>query len=53
VYGLTENFNSYNPVTLILHEVRAMFLDVVRSRRWRQRLLHLFGPPGWMPREIL
>ena len=49
IYGLTKNVDSYNPVTLTLHEVRAMLRDVARPGPLRQRLMYLFGPPGWKP----
>ena len=38
VYGLTRNVDSYNPVTLTLHEARAMFHDVLQPGPLRQRL---------------
>ena len=49
VYGLTKNVGSHNPVTLTFHEVRSMVRDVMRSGPLRQRLMYLFGPPGWRP----
>ena len=53
VYGLTKNIDSYNPVTLTLHEARAMFRDAVRPGPLRHRLRYLFGPPGWRPEETV
>ena len=49
VYGLTKNVGSHNPVTLTFHETRAMFRDVMGPGPLRQRLMYLFGPPGWRP----
>ena len=49
VYGLTRNVDSYNPVTLTLHEVQAMVRDVARPGPLHHRLMYLFGPPGWQP----
>ena len=51
VYGLTRNVGSHNPVTLTFHEARAMFRDVARPGPLRQRLMYLFGPPGWQPQS--
>ncbi len=48
-YGLTKNVDSHNPVTLTIHEARAMLRDVMRPGPLRQRLMYLFGPPGWRP----
>lgn len=50
VYGLTNNVDSHNPVTLTFHEARAMLHDVMRPGPLRQRLMYLLGPPGWRPR---
>ena len=49
VYGLTKDVGSHNPVTLTVHEARAMLRDVMRPGPLRQRLMYLFGPPGWRP----
>ena len=49
IYGLTKNVDSYNPVILTLHEVRAMARDALRPGPLRQRMMYLFGPPGWQP----
>ena len=49
VYGLTKNVGSHNPVTLTVHEARAMLRDVMRPGPLRQRLMYLFSPPGWRP----
>ena len=49
VYGLTKNVGSHNPVTLTLHEARAMLRDAMRPGPPRQRLMYLLGPPGWRP----
>ncbi len=49
VYGLTRNVGSHNPVTLTFHEVSSMVRDVMRRGPLRQRLMYLFGPPGWRP----
>ena len=49
IYGLTKNVDSYNPVTLTLHEARAMFRDAARPGPLHHRLMYVFGPPGWRP----
>ena len=49
IYGLTKNVDSHNPITLTLHEARAMFRDAAKPGPLRQRLMYLFGPPGWRP----
>ncbi len=49
VYGLTENINSYNPVTVTTSEWRKLYNDVKHSCRLKHRMLFLFKPPGWKP----
>ena len=47
VYGLTANVNSYNPVTMVFHEWKAIFKDVVKTKGLKNKLGYVFGPPGW------
>ncbi|MFJ5776880.1 sterol desaturase family protein [Streptomyces sp. NPDC093094] len=49
VYGLTKNITTYNPVRVAFHEYAAVWRDVRAARRWRDRVGHLVGPPGWEP----
>jgi sterol desaturase/sphingolipid hydroxylase (fatty acid hydroxylase superfamily) len=48
-YGLTTNIDSFNPFRLQYYEYAAIVRDIRSSRRWRERLGYLFGPPGWRP----
>ncbi len=48
-YGLTRNIDSFNPLRVGFHEWLAMFRDGARASGWRQRLGHVFQPPGWSP----
>jgi sterol desaturase/sphingolipid hydroxylase (fatty acid hydroxylase superfamily) len=48
-YGLVKPLKSYNPLYIALHEWIAMAKDVWNARSWRERLLHVVGPPGWTP----
>ncbi len=48
-YGLTRNIDTFNPLRVGFHEWLAMFRDAVRASGWRQRLGHVFQPPGWSP----
>ena len=49
VYGLTTNIATFNPARVASHEHVAMLGDVARSTRWRDRLGHVLGRPGWQP----
>jgi sterol desaturase/sphingolipid hydroxylase (fatty acid hydroxylase superfamily) len=47
-YGLTKNLDSQNPVTLVFHEWKNIFSDLVGKRGpLRAKLMYVFGPPGW------
>ena len=47
-YGLTQNINSNNPVTIVFHEWQQMFRDLSRKDcSFRDKLMYIFGPPGW------
>jgi sterol desaturase/sphingolipid hydroxylase (fatty acid hydroxylase superfamily) len=46
-YGLTKNIGTYNPVRVAFHEWVDIGRDVARASTWRDRLLYIFGPPGW------
>jgi sterol desaturase/sphingolipid hydroxylase (fatty acid hydroxylase superfamily) len=48
-YGLTTNIDSFNPIRVGFHEWVAMFRDAAHANGWRQRLGHVFQPPGWSP----
>lgn len=46
-YGLTTNIESSNPLTVIFHEWKSMFVDLRQKTTFRQKLGYIFGPPGW------
>lgn len=47
-YGLTTPLENENPVNLVFHEWRSLWKDLFRrDLTWKQKLLYLFGPPGW------
>jgi sterol desaturase/sphingolipid hydroxylase (fatty acid hydroxylase superfamily) len=48
-YGLTKPVNTFNIWKLQTREYAAIIRDVRASRRWRDRLGYIFGPPGWQP----
>ena len=48
-YGLTKNLDTYDPVRVGFHEWIDMTRDVARATSWRDRLSHVFRPPGWSP----
>lgn len=50
-YGLTKQVDTYNLLELQYHEYRSIIRDVRAARRWRDKLGHVFGPPGWQPKR--
>ena len=48
-YGLTHPLRSFNPLVIAFHEWVAMFRQVARMPRWRDKLRILLSPPGWSP----
>jgi sterol desaturase/sphingolipid hydroxylase (fatty acid hydroxylase superfamily) len=47
-YGLTKNLsNPYDPVNSVLHEWKAITIDLRRKLPLKARLGYVFGPPGW------
>lgn len=47
VYGLTANINTYNPMKVATHEYAAIWQDVKRAPKWRDKLNYIFNAPGW------
>ena len=48
-YGVIHPPDSYNPLVIVGHEYRDIFLDVIKSRSIREVFMYIFGPPGWSP----
>jgi sterol desaturase/sphingolipid hydroxylase (fatty acid hydroxylase superfamily) len=47
VYGLTKNIGSDNPLTVIAYEWKNISRDMKKQLTWKQRMMYIFGPPGW------
>ncbi len=47
VYGLTQNIDSYHPITVATHEYQNIWKDVRRARKWSDKLRYIFYAPGW------
>ena len=46
-FGLTHNIGTYNPVRIAFHEWVQMFRDAWTAPGWRNKILYIFGNPGW------
>src|SRR5690606_13995158 len=47
LYGLTNNINSYHPVTIATHEYASIIKDIKRARKLSDKLKYIFFAPGW------
>jgi sterol desaturase/sphingolipid hydroxylase (fatty acid hydroxylase superfamily) len=48
-YGLTTQLRTFTPVRVAFHEYIAMWHDLRRAPRWRDKLGVVFRGPGWTP----
>jgi sterol desaturase/sphingolipid hydroxylase (fatty acid hydroxylase superfamily) len=48
-YGLTTQLETFRPVRVAFHEYIAMWHDVKRAHRFRDKLGVVFRGPGWTP----
>ena len=46
-YGIVKNIGTFNPLRIAFHEWADIAKDVARAKSWRERLMLVFGPPGW------
>lgn len=46
-YGLTTNIKTYHPGKMVFHEWINIFKDLRKKCSVKDKLLYVFGPPGW------
>jgi len=46
-YGLTSNINTYHPGKMVFHEWANIFSDIKKKCSLKEKLMYIFGPPGW------
>ena len=46
-YGVLKGPDSYNPFWANMHEFSAIWHDVKNATGWKNKLKHIFYPPGW------
>lgn len=46
-YGLTKKISSPNPVNINFSEFAYIIRDLKKSPKMRDKLMYIFGPPGW------
>ena len=48
-FGLTKPINTNNPFAIVFHEWKAIIDDVRKTDDFKEKLMYVFGPPGWKP----
>lgn len=46
-YGVLHPPHSYNPLVIVSHEYVNIWNDVRQAPTFRDKLMYIFGPPGW------
>ncbi|MEM6543246.1 MAG: sterol desaturase family protein, partial [Bacteroidota bacterium] len=46
-YGVIHSPNSYNPAVILTHEYKDIWKDIKKSKKLSDKLMYIFGPPGW------
>jgi len=47
IYGLTKNIETFNIGKVATHEYAAIWRDVRRARKFKDKLNYIFNAPGW------
>ncbi|MBX2842462.1 MAG: sterol desaturase family protein [Flammeovirgaceae bacterium] len=48
-FGVLHPPNSYNPLVIVSHEYKHIWLDLKKARNFKEGFMYVFGPPGWSP----
>ena len=48
-FGVLHPPNSYNPLVLVGHEYRDIWVDVRSAKSWKDKFKYIFYAPGWSP----
>ena len=46
-YGVSTPPNSYNIFVILTHEYKNIWDDLKKSKKWKDKFMYVFGPPGW------
>ncbi len=46
-YGVIHSPNSNNPLVILTHEFKDIWNDLKKSPKIKDKLMYVFGPPGW------
>jgi sterol desaturase/sphingolipid hydroxylase (fatty acid hydroxylase superfamily) len=46
-FGVIHAPSSYNPIVILTHEFKDIWMDTKKSPKLSHKLMYIFGPPGW------
>jgi len=46
-FGVIHAPNSNNPIVILTHEFKDIWADVKKVKKFKHKLMYIFGPPGW------
>jgi len=52
-FGITKPLEQNNPFKVVFHEWFNIWKDVKHASTWRDKVMYIFGPPGWHPSNEL
>lgn len=52
MYGLLQNIDTSNPISINLYEWKEMFKDIRKAKSFKDKWKYILKPPGWSPSTI-
>lgn len=46
-YGVSHPPNSYNPLVILTHEYKDIWIGMKKSKNWCHKFMYAFAAPGW------
>ena len=46
-FGVLKSPNSYNPLVILTHEYKNIWIDIKSAKSGYEVFMYIFGPPGW------
>jgi len=51
-YGITKEVKSWNPLWQNIHEYRDFFRNVIKTRKFKDKIKLFYKDPGWFPDDL-
>jgi len=52
MYGLLQNIDTSNPISINFYEWKEMFKDIRKAKSFKDKWKYILKPPGWSPSTI-